>query len=121
MRYANHNILIDDPHPQSLASLVFLTRKLAPRPIGYKTWLKYRKHLLREKYRADKTLRCYYCGKGPLQAHSDREDDIATLDHVKPLSKGGARFLSTNIVVACHSCNCRKKDMDMEEFKNLIV
>jgi 5-methylcytosine-specific restriction endonuclease McrA len=42
--------------------------------------------------------RCWMCG---AEANS--------IDHVKPLSKGGAHALA-NIRPACHSCNCKKRD-----------
>ena len=42
--------------------------------------------------------RCVYCGR---QMHR------LTMDHITPLSKGGAHTLS-NIVPACASCNARK-------------
>ena len=118
MRYEKHNVLEFTPHIQSLAALVLLTKKLAPRPVGYKTWLRYRKHLLRKMYRTNRVLKCFYCGKGPLKIHTDNDSEIATLDHVKPLSKGGERFHSSNLVVACYSCNNRKRDKSVEEFMN---
>lgn len=121
MRYDKHNILVNEPHPQSLAALVLLTKKLAPKPESYKTWLKYRKWFLRQKLRQGRQLTCFYCHKGPLRPQSDNDDELATLDHVKPLSKGGERFNSSNLVVACYRCNSRKKNKDIEEFKNLIV
>jgi 5-methylcytosine-specific restriction endonuclease McrA len=121
MRYSSHNVLVASPHPQSLAALVLLTKKLAPRPIGYREWLRYRKWYIREYVRRHKTLECFYCGKGPLKRQSDSNDDLATLDHVKPLSKGGERFHSSNLVIACYRCNSRKKDLSVEEFKNPIV
>ncbi len=112
---------MNDPHPQSLAALVLLTKKLAPRPIGYKVWLKYRKWFMREHLRLHGELRCFYCNKGNLKKQSDFTEELATLDHVKPLSKGGERFHSSNLVVACFSCNNRKKDKNVEEFLNPIV
>jgi len=121
MRYAQHNVLVHEPHPQSLAALVLLTKRLAPRPISYKSWLKYRKWFLREHLKKHKTLICFYCGNGPLKKQSDFNRDLATLDHVKPLSKGGERFHSSNLVIACYTCNSRKKDKDVDEFTNPIV
>lgn len=121
MRYAQHKVLVYDPHPQSLAALVLLTKQLAPRPMGYKTWLKYRKWFLKRHLREHKRLMCFYCKCGPLKAQTDSEEELATLDHVKPLSKGGERFCSSNLVVACYSCNSRKKDKDFDEFVNPIV
>src|ERR1051325_6199771 len=124
MRYSNHNVLVKNPHPQSLAALVMLTKKLAPRPFGYRVWLKYRKWYLREHWRKHHGFFCHYCGKGPLKKFSDFNDDLATLDHVRPTSKGGDNFLSSNIVVACFHCNNKKTDKSVEEFtasRGLIV
>lgn len=121
MRYAQHNILINEPHIQSLAALVLLTKKLAPRPLSYKVWLRYRKWFLKEHLKKHHTLACFYCGKKDLKKQSDSNSDLATLDHVKPLSKGGEQFHSSNLVVACFTCNSRKKDKDIDEFINLIV
>lgn len=64
---------------------------------------------------------CFYCAAGPLKKQSEINRDLATLDHVKPLSKGGERFHSSNLVVACYTCNSRKKDKEVDEFINLIV
>jgi 5-methylcytosine-specific restriction endonuclease McrA len=44
--------------------------------------------------------RCYYCKKKTIRM---------TLDHVIPLSKGG-RNSPENVVPACQSCNCAKRD-----------
>lgn len=44
--------------------------------------------------------RCYYCHKKIYNP---------TMDHVIPLSKGG-RNSPENIVPACLSCNCKKRD-----------
>lgn len=43
--------------------------------------------------------RCVYCGKKPLRL---------TMDHITPLSKGGAHT-KHNVVPACRSCNSRKR------------
>ena len=52
--------------------------------------------------------RCVYCGS-PL------EYDVATLDHVHPLSHGGAHAPG-NVVLACGSCNRLKGDLLPTEF-----
>jgi 5-methylcytosine-specific restriction endonuclease McrA len=116
MRYSNHNILVHEPHPQSLAALVLLTKKLTPKEMGYKTWLRYRKWFLKEHVRKYGLIHCHYCNKGLLKKFSDIQDDLATLDHVKPISKGGDRFHSSNLVIACYRCNCRKRDKDVNDF-----
>jgi len=38
--------------------------------------------------------------------------NLATIDHVRPVSKGGARYDVENCVVACYACNQSKKDKD---------
>jgi 5-methylcytosine-specific restriction endonuclease McrA len=57
--------------------------------------------LTRKQWRAIKAAfenRCAYCGE-----HFER----LTMDHVRPLSRGGSHTTS-NVVPACRSCNCRK-------------
>lgn len=54
--------------------------------------------------------RCCYCGTpGPL-----------TQDHVIPLSRGGSNQIG-NIVPACRSCNSRKNDRYLSEWKLELV
>ena len=48
---------------------------------------------------------CSYCGEDMTLDLG--YDQTATVDHVKPLSKGGERF-HTNEVVCCSSCNADK-------------
>ncbi len=52
--------------------------------------------------------RCVYCAS-PL------EFDVATLDHVHPLSHGGAH-VAGNVVLACARCNRLKGDLLPTEF-----
>lgn len=52
--------------------------------------------------RDTRIIRCHYCGK-MLTA------DLATIDHVKPISKGGLTE-RRNCVWACSPCNHRKGD-----------
>ena len=49
---------------------------------------------------------CQYCGKSINRAN-------ATIDHVKPLSKGG-KHEWTNVVAACKPCNGKKADRTLE-------
>jgi len=52
---------------------------------------------------------CYYCKE-------ETPKKFRTLEHKQPLSKGG-KHSSSNIVMACLSCNCSKRNMTEEEFK----
>lgn len=114
-------VIPNNPHPQSLAALVLLTKKLAPKPYGYRIWLRYRKWYIKQHIREHGELRCTYCGRGSLKKQSDNRNELATLDHIKPTSKGGAKFSSANIVIACSPCNGRKADKHLEEFLKPIV
>lgn len=49
--------------------------------------------------------RCAYCGS----------DEELTQEHFIPLSKGG-EYTVNNIIPACRSCNCSKKDRDFFEW-----
>lgn len=49
---------------------------------------------------------CAYCGKSDVKL---------TMDHVVPLSKGGAH-VPMNLVPACRSCNSRKRDKERDVF-----
>ena len=42
---------------------------------------------------------CHYCGRA-----------ATSVDHIIPLSRGGARLDPSNLVAACVSCNSRKRD-----------
>lgn len=56
----------------------------------------------------DCSRRCVYCAS-PLEL------ELATLDHVYPVAKGGPN-VPGNIVAACGSCNRLKGDMLPQEF-----
>lgn len=59
---------------------------------GTRQWRKLRERVLRR----DNGI-CYYCGK--------RADSV---DHITPISKGGATHAEDNLVAACRSCNFSK-------------
>lgn len=59
-------------------------------------------------------LICVYCGKQHLKIQAVGttipQEQMATVDHFNPKSKGGAHFDEDNMVVACFKCNNKKKD-----------
>ena len=101
-----HNVLVENPHPQSYASYILLKKDYSL--FEMRVWLKFRKHVLKSR-----ELTCVYCGKKNLKMSTPRGRELgslATLDHVMPISKGGAKYDPKNLVVACHTCNNRKGD-----------
>jgi len=55
-----------------------------------------------------------------LICQSEMRFEDKTMDHVMPLSKGGAHSLS-NVIIMCHSCNSSKNAKSPSEwFKNLL-
>lgn len=56
---------------------------------------------------------CSYCGNKVDESNS-------SLDHVIPKSKGGSNA-KENLVLSCVSCNQRKGDKSVKEFKDEIA
>lgn len=52
---------------------------------------------------------CAYCGRKLTQKN-------ATVDHIKPISKGGDGKRE-NLIPVCKSCNLRKGNLSLEEFR----
>lgn len=61
---------------------------------------------------------CYYCSRPALLAKGPAAgaapDNLATIDHIIPRSKGGAH--AGNMVMACHRCNNERGDADARLF-----
>jgi hypothetical protein len=57
--------------------------------------------------------RCRYCGC-QVRWGDQRGPMGATYDHIKPIEKGGLNTLD-NVVIACRSCNSRKKHLTLRE------
>jgi len=53
---------------------------------------------------------CAYCGHAT-------PDDLRTIDHVMPLSLGGERS-RRNTVPSCRTCNQRKANLTLEQFRD---
>lgn len=66
-----------------------------------------------------KDNRCYYCRiemKKP-DGTNRHHNDVATLEHKHPISKGGKKGVNTgNVVLACMACNRNKGNMTEEEY-----
>lgn len=59
---------------------------------------------------------CFYCG---VMLRKTKGPDMATKDHVNPLSRGGKGL--ANKVPACHACNQLKGNLRLEEYRVLVA
>lgn len=60
--------------------------------------------------KARDNYRCVYCGATEQSSGSHLH-----LDHLTPRSQGG-KDVASNLVLACRSCNSRRKDMSLAEW-----
>lgn len=59
-------------------------------------------------------LACVYCG-------ASVEDGVTlTLDHVKPVSRGGGNKPG-NLVTCCHKCNCSRSNRSLAAFARAVA
>jgi 5-methylcytosine-specific restriction endonuclease McrA len=105
-------VTVEDPHPQSQAALVVLKRTY--RDEEMQRWLDFRESLLEACEEAHGCLVCHYCGRRDLvreeRPNGRQPANMVTIDHVVPLSKGGAKEDPDNCVIACQKCNEKKAD-----------
>ena len=110
-------MLVEEPHPQSLASLVELNREYSKGEVA--EWLSFREQFLDDFEKEHGRLFCEYCGRDNLvKEHPEgvkKPASLATVDHVMPVSKGGKRFERKNLKLACFPCNQRKADSVPED------
>ena len=92
---------------RSRASLVALKDSY---PQEWQVWLDFRMKVLTTEEDVYGTLKCHYCGKEDLHKVTEGVPRPlqATLDHVQPLARGGAKYDVDNLVVACQPCNQKK-------------
>lgn len=115
LRRKRHRVLVEDPHPQSLAALVCMT-ELYNKEVS-KEWLDRREEFLSQ----FDELFCSYCARGPLLKEvSDPTDKsmlewLATVDHVVPRDEGGTDD-DDNLCVACLPCNQSKRNLSYDEW-----
>jgi 5-methylcytosine-specific restriction endonuclease McrA len=89
-------------HHVSLPRLPRTSRRAKPIPSGHQ------KRAIKRATMRDCGRRCVYCAAA-------LEFDFATLDHVHPLSRGGAH-VPGNVVLACAKCNRLKGDLLPTDF-----
>jgi 5-methylcytosine-specific restriction endonuclease McrA len=108
MKCSKHEVLIEVPHIQSLGALVLLTKRYRMDEI--QLWLDFRDEFL-----SSRPLVCHYCKRDDLikdqpEGVVRHVSNLATIDHVYPVSKGGPRYDPSNCVVSCLKCNADKAD-----------
>lgn len=115
-----HRVIVENPHPTSMASKVLLTRSLQEQERA--CWIAFRNVFLDKMMKKYGHLWCSYCGRSGLVAELPEDaprsayKHLATLDHIVPKSKGGSEYDEDNLVVACFKCNQRKADMQWVPF-----
>ncbi len=80
-------------------------------------WYKFRQAFLKEALEKYGKLSCSYCPRTDLVIGKTDEKpniknnslpNLATIDHIYPLSLGGAKFDKNNCTVSCRRCNGTK-------------
>ena len=62
-------------------------------------------------------LFCIYCQK-PLKIYTVKgnlPEDMATIEHVIPLSEGGLKYHESNFACACPKCNNKRKTLPVHQ------
>jgi len=129
-------ILVDEPHQKSLASLVLINDYYRVRDEDYldKTkdiqyYLDKRHEFLTEILERDGILKCHYCKHTNLEVGerlladaeiNNKNNKLATIDHVIPVSSGIDKLDTANWVVACRRCNRWKSNMSYDEFLKIL-
>jgi len=105
-------VLNDEPPVTSRAALVLLNAALSEQERA--EWTTFRLEFLRAS-----AMTCEYCGKTGLTEElvpGKGFNLLSTLDHVYPVSKGGAVYDKANLKVACFPCNKSKADFTLDEW-----
>ncbi len=92
-------------------------KKVKRRIPAWKRWLTFRDDYIRKYKKKHKVLTCQnpYCGKTDLEESGDGPN-VATIDHIIPVSTGIDKYDKSNFQILCAHCNSKKKDKTQEEF-----
>lgn len=105
---------VSDPHITSAASLVLLQKHyFSLDKSAYSEWRmrQIRRKWMKEKMKCPDSeggLTCELCGKKGLLPKTKNPEQLATLDHIKEIGKGGKWNDPSNFQVACANCNSEK-------------
>jgi 5-methylcytosine-specific restriction endonuclease McrA len=130
----NYIIYNDNVSVKSQSSLILLNEYFRERDVDYlksmmvlQNYLNKRHIFLLKTKKTEGDLVCHYCNKKHLEigfrsvilcnANNDNKN-LATIDHVVPVSSGIDPLDESNWVISCKKCNTEKGDMDYNKFKN---
>lgn len=122
-RIRQHRVLVADPHIQSPAAQVMLRIQLLKEAMkkgdewDYYFWMGFRSKWLGRQRKEFGILKCFYCNKQDLKIETKKTEMLATIDHWKPVARGGGMFDEQNLRVACNKCNQAKADKMPEEIE----
>lgn len=87
---------------------------------GFQAKLAYltaKKVYLRNRLAEAQNWRCCWCGCDTIPEKG--RANSATIEHVTPRSKGGTDH-PDNLAMSCNGCNQRRRDIDAEEFMDML-
>ena len=111
------------PHIKSLGAAILLREELRLQDVdfladgGLAMWLEFREIYLKKVLAKEGDLVCVYCGKPHLEIGgrtpaelqlNNKNKNLATIDHIIPLSSEGEKYNEDNLCVACKKCNGKK-------------
>ncbi len=107
--YWRHNILCENPHPNSMAGLVLLNKKYLNSKIfgscRHSKYMRVKKRFLYDVLREKGKINCFNCNK---EIFIDTLDNNlkATIDHIIPIHKNpDLKWTYDNFRPACNDCN----------------
>lgn len=126
------DIIVEDetPHIKSKAASILLRNELQLQDVDFLEnnlwiWLEFRERYLKKVLTKEKVLKCSYCpktnleigGRSPADLElNNKNPNLATIDHIHPLSKGGKKYDESNLCVACKKCNGKKGNKPLDRF-----
>lgn len=115
-KWAKQIVFVSEPHIHSAAALVLLSRqylKLDKTVYTTSRMDKVRRKWIRKLMQTPDEkggLTCQICGRKGLKPKCKNRRNLATLDHVVELSKGGQWDNPNNFQVACYVCNSHRSN-----------
>ena len=113
LAFYDHNILTEDPDPQSLASLIMLQRSLHGKRNTH--WLHkacrtHKRRFMNQQFEKGVVV-CYKCKIVLVKPTPQRQTgrNVASVDHIIPIERNFAFAKDPrNYRMACQKCNCAR-------------